>query len=299
VVFVEPPPPRLDVRSTLAVYRFGRMDATTRLEPDGFWRATLTPDGPATMHLWRAGGGLDARAWGPGREWLLARAGAMCGDGDAGAAFGDDAHPAVRAAARDHQGLRLGRSEDLYHELLPVVIAQRITAVQAIGQWRRLCLALGAAAPGPRDDLRLPPEPAVLAGRPAWWFHPMGIEAKRANALRTVAKHAARLADWSLLPPGEAAAKLALLPGIGPWTIGSALGPALGDPDAVPVGDYHIPNMVAFALAGEPRATDARMLELLAPYAGQRGRVIRLLAAAGHGAPAFGPRRRILPMQRW
>jgi len=41
------------------------------------------------------------------------------------------------------------------------------------------------------------------------------------------------------------------------------------------------------------------MLELLAPYAGQRGRVLRLLALAGTRAPAFGHRRRILPMHRW
>jgi 3-methyladenine DNA glycosylase/8-oxoguanine DNA glycosylase len=62
-----------------------------------------------------------------------------------------------------------------------------------------------------------------------------------------------------------------------------------GDPDAVPLGDYHIPNLVAYALAGEPRATDQRMLELLEPYIGQRGRVIRVLMAGGRGAPRFGP----------
>ena len=54
---------------------------------------------------------------------------------------------------------------------------------------------------------------------------------------------------------------------------------AMGDPDAVAVGDYHLKNLVVHALAGEPRGTDERMLELLAPYAGQRGRVIRLLLA--------------------
>ena len=60
--------------------------------------------------------------------------------------------------------------------------------------------------------------------------------------------------------------------------------------DAVSVGDYHLPNVVAWALASEARADDARMLELLEPYRGQRGRVIRLLEASGIGAPRFGPK---------
>ena len=93
--------------------------------------------------------------------------------------------------------------------------------------------------------------------------------------------------------------KLALLPGVGPWTIGSVMATAVGDADAVAVGDYHLKNVVAYALDGHPRGTDERMLELLAPYAGQRGRVVRLLLFDGNKAPAFGPRQRILPMARW
>ena len=81
-------------------------------------------------------------------------------------------------------------------------------------------------------------------------------------------------------------------------SIGSALGPSHGDADAVPVGDYHVKNMVAWALAGEPRGTDERMLDLLEPYAGQRGRVVMLLGRDGHAAPKFGPRQRIQPMYR-
>jgi 3-methyladenine DNA glycosylase/8-oxoguanine DNA glycosylase len=104
---------------------------------------------------------------------------------------------------------------------------------------------------------------------------------------------------WAKLPIDQAASKLALLPGTGVWTIGSVMASAMGDPDAVAVGDFHLKNVVSFALAGEVRGTDARMLELLAPYAGQRGRVVRLLLLDGHGAPRFGPRQRILPMAEW
>ena len=56
------------------------------------------------------------------------------------------------------------------------------------------------------------------------------------------------------------------------------------------VGDYHLPNLVAWALAREARGTDERMLELLEPYRGQRGRVIRLLEVAGVRAERHGPR---------
>ena len=73
---------------------------------------------------------------------------------------------------------------------------------------------------------------------------------------------------------------------------------ALGDPDAVTVGDFHFPNVVAWALANEPRATDARMLELLEPYRGQRGRVLSAIVSTARGAPAFGPRKRIVPIAR-
>ena len=54
---------------------------------------------------------------------------------------------------------------------------------------------------------------------------------------------------------------------------------------------------MAWALAGEPRADDARMLELLEPYRGQRGRVQRLLevgridAAALRAADGAAPHR--------
>ena len=70
---------------------------------------------------------------------------------------------------------------------------------------------------------------------------------------------------------------------------------ALGDADAVSLGDYHLPHLVAWALAGKPRGSDELMLELLEPYRGHRGRVLRLLQLAGITAPRFGPR---MPL-RW
>lgn len=291
--------PVTDMRATLSVYRFGRHDPTTRLGDSEFWRATLTPDGPGTLHMQWSSGQLDAEAWGDGADWLLSGVGCLVGSSDPGFVCPDGANQAVAHAARRHPGMRIGASRTLYHELLPNVLGQRVTAGEAIGQWHRLCTELGEQAPGPHATLRLPPTPERLRSRPAWWFHPLGIEAKRAEALRVVASHAHRIAQWSALAPTAAADKLALLRGIGPWTIGAAIGPALGDADSVPVGDYHIPNMIAWALAGTPRGNDEQMLQLLQPYVGQRGRVIRLLAMDGNAAPKFGPRQRIRPMYRW
>ncbi len=92
------------------------------------------------------------------------------------------------------------------------------------------------------------------------------------------------------LPLPEAYARLTAMPGIGPRTAAEVGVRALGDVDVVSVGDFHLPNLVAFALAGEPRGTDARMLELLEPWRGQRARVVRLLELSGIRAPRYGPR---------
>ncbi len=126
-----------------------------------------------------------------------------------------------------------------------------------------MCRALGDA--GARacltivGDLLLPPAPRALRSpTPTWWFHPLGIEAKRARTLIEVARHADKLWGWSrsgsatvVRQAGSAAGRRAV------DRRASVLGPALGDPDAVPVGDFHFPNIVAWNLAGEARADDA------------------------------------------
>ncbi len=307
----------IDIGSTLSWYRHGRHDPTTWLTVVGsgtrssgdFVRATRTPDGPGTLHLqWRdrttteidGVPGVEVRSYGPGAAWLARQAPLMIGVADPGdPALEDARHPVVAAAARAGRSLRFGASGDLYHELLPTIIEQRITAGEAYRQWYRLCIELSEPAPGPFARLLLPPDPTRLARQPGWWFHPLGIERKRAEPLALVARHAGKYWDWAQLPPSEAAAKLQLLNGVGQWTIGSVLGPALGDPDAVAVGDYHLKNIVGNTLAGEARATDERMLELLQPYAGQRGRVVRMLCHNGASTPKFGPRKRVLPMHSW
>jgi 3-methyladenine DNA glycosylase/8-oxoguanine DNA glycosylase len=88
------------------------------------------------------------------------------------------------------------------------------------------------------------------------------------------------------------------LPGIGPWTATCVAGIAFGDPDAVVVGDYHLPSIVAWNLAGERRADDARMLELLEPFRPHRARVVALLARRGGHPPRRAPRRALRDIRR-
>ncbi len=296
------------LRRTLGAHRNGYGDPTTRLSDGSFVRATLTPDGPGTLLLrWRADpapvadAGLDAEAWGPGADWLLERIEALTGAADSAIEF-LDAHPVVARALNAQRTWRVGASGTAWHQLLPTIIAQRITAGEAVRQWERLCRELGDTPPGPDSvvaGMRLPPAPAALHRRPAWWFHPLGIETKRARPLTELARHPDKLWAWTADGAERLGSMLELVPGIGAWTIGSVLGPVCGDPDAVPVGDYHFPNTVAWALAGEARADDDRMLELLEPYRGQRGRVLAAIVRTSGGAPKFGPRQRILPMARW
>ena len=78
--------------------------------------------------------------------------------------------------------------------------------------------------------------------------------------------------------------------GIGPWTSAETRIRALGDADAVSVGDFHLAHEVGYALTGT-RVDDDGMLGLLAPWAGQRQRVIRLIEASGvaRAAPRTAP----------
>lgn len=277
----------LDLHRTLGPLVHGRGDRTVRLERGGAWVAFRTGEGAATLHLdHHAPTAVIARAWGPGAEPALEAAPALIGEEDEPERF-EAHHPVLRRLQRRHPGLRLPRSGRVFHALLPTILEQKVTGTEAFRSYGAVLRAFGEPAPGP-GDLRLPPAPATLAGLPYHAFHPLGVERRRADVIR----RAAARADWLEGAPDaiEGSRRLTALPGIGPWTAAEVGRSAFGDPDAVSVGDYHVPNMVAWALAGEPRADDARMLELLEPYRGQRGRVQRYLEVGRVIAPRYGPR---------
>jgi 3-methyladenine DNA glycosylase/8-oxoguanine DNA glycosylase len=278
----------LDLRSTLAPLRHGVGDPTIRLLPQEAWRATRTPDGPATVHLAVHGDRLEVEAWGEGAERALHELPVLVGELDDPAGL-RPRHRLIARLHRDHPGLRIPRTGRLFEALLPAVLEQRVTGFEAKRAYHQLIARWGEPAPGP-PGLLLAPAPEVLADVPYYDLHVLGVEKKRADVLRRVGAHAARLEPLAELPSLEAQARLRAIPGIGVWTAAEVALVALGDADAVSVGDYHLKHQVAYALAGEERGTDARMLELLEPYAGHRGRVCRLIVAAGITAPRRAPR---------
>jgi 3-methyladenine DNA glycosylase/8-oxoguanine DNA glycosylase len=294
----------LDLRRTLSVHGRGAGDPCLRFEASGSaWRTSRTPDGPVTLFIEARAADVRARAWGPGSAWALERVGALVGADDDPAVL-LPAHRAVTEAVRKTRGLRQTRSGRVMEALLPAIFEQKVTGEEARRVYRGLLARYGEAAPG-GFALRVQPAPAALAALPYHAFHPLGLERRRAELVRAVCREATRLerlgaAVVDALAAGEPEAAaiardtaytaLLAFPGIGPWTVAEVGARAFGDPDAVPVGDFHIPNMVAWALAGEPRGTDERMLELLEPYRGQRGRVVRTLELAGASAPRYGPR---------
>ena len=175
---------------------------------------------------------------------------------------------------------------------MPAVIEQKVTSYEAHQSFRRMVFVLGEPAPGP-VRLRVAPDPAVLAAQPYWVFHRFGIERKRVDVIRAVSSRAGRVEECVDLSSEEAARRLTSFTGVGAWTAAEVATRSFGDPDAVSVGDFHLPHLVAWVLAGEERADDARMLELLEPYRGERGRVIRLIESGAGRRPRRVPRRRI------
>lgn len=281
----------LDLARTLAPLRRGYGDPTIRLADNRAWRATRTPEGPATLAIEIAGGALTAEAWGPGADRAVEEVAALVGLEDDRTGFAPR-HRIVAELDRRLRGLRMGRSGAVLESLVPAILEQKVTGEEARAAFRGLVRALGEPAPGPATfRLRLPPSPERLAALPYHDYHPFGVERRRAELIRKVAGRSGWFEAVVDLPLDEAYARLTALPGLGPWTAAEVALRALGDRDAVSVGDYNLPNLVTWALAGEARGDDARMLELLEPYRPQRARVVRLLEASGLRTPRFGPRR--------
>jgi 3-methyladenine DNA glycosylase/8-oxoguanine DNA glycosylase len=277
----------LDLGTTLAPLIHGRGDRTIRLDRRDAWVAMRIGEGVATLHLAIDGpSALALEAWGDAAEAAMEGAADLVGESDEPEGL-HAVHPVLRGLQRRHVGLRLPTTRRPFAALVPAILEQKVTGTEAFRSYAALLHRHGEAAPGPAE-LRVPPSGKTLAGLPYHAFHPLGVERRRADVIR----RAASRADWldTAADSLELGRRLRSLPGIGPWTTAEVLRIACGDPDAVSVGDYHVPSVVSWALAGEPRATDERMLEILEPYIGQRGRVQRLLEVGRITPPRYGPR---------
>lgn len=281
----------LDVPTVLAPLRRGKADPAYRVDGRGrTWLGSTTADGPATLVLSRdARGDVLARAWGPGAERVIAGVPALLGAHDDVAGFAPH-HPAVAEAMRRLPGLRLPATGRVWDVLLAAILEQKVTGYEARRSWRELCRRYGTPAPGPVPErMFVPPTPRALRAVTDWQWHAAGVDGARRHTIVAAARVAESLERAAETRGGPGRKLLRTVPGIGVWTAAEVAQRSWGDPDAVSLGDFHIPAVVGHALLGAA-TDDEGMLAALRPYAPQRQRAVRYLEAVGHTRPRFGPR---------
>ncbi|MBK8469037.1 MAG: DNA-3-methyladenine glycosylase 2 family protein [Actinomycetales bacterium] len=277
----------------LGVFRRGGGDPTFRVGSGGeVVRGIRTPDGPATLqiHCLTQESAIIARAWGPGAGWAIEHAPDAVGESDDPAGFVAH-HPQVALAARRFPGWRVPRSRLVLDALVPAVIEQKVTGAEASRGYQRMVRRFGEPAPGPWGDagLRVPPDAAGWRAIASWEWLKAPVDAARSDTIQRVCRVADSLERLTALPPDTARARLRTVPGVGVWTAAEVAQRALGDPDAVSFGDYHVARTIGWTVLGR-ELDDAGLAELLEPYAGHRYRVQRLLELAGGRRPRRGPR---------
>jgi len=287
------PPGKVDLDVTLAPHRRGRRDPCHRVDPAGaHWRTWRTPDGPVTLRMAAdpSAGEIDVRAWGCGSSWALDAVPALLGAGDDWSGL-DLEHAVLRESRRRFAGLRLSRSGCVFEALVPAVIEQLVTEIEARRTYTRMVHGFGEPAPGPNPfDLKVFPTAEVISQIPGWEWHQIGLDGRRRQTVRAAAQVARRIDECRSLDIEISARRLVSIPGVGAWTVAETLQRSHGAPDLISVGDYHLANQVGYLLTGAPRTSETALLALLEPYRPHRQRVVRLVEATGVGAPRYGPR---------
>jgi 3-methyladenine DNA glycosylase/8-oxoguanine DNA glycosylase len=282
----------LNLRQTLAPLMRGAWDPTHRWVGAELWRTTNTPGGPATLNLIERGGEIHATAWGPGADHAIAGVPELCGAGDDWSDLDLSPHPFLEEVRRGLPGLRLSRTGAVFEALLAAIIEQKVTSIEARHSWRVLVTKYGEEPPGPAPQgMRVFPTAQVWRRVPSWEWHRAGVTPQRSDTAMRAAAVADSLERTLALGRGGpvVATRIRSVVGVGVWTAAETTQRSHGDPDSPSVGDYHLPSSVGYALLGMP-VDDDGMLELLAPYAGHRQRVMRLIEASGVRAPLRGPR---------
>ena len=284
--------PRYDLHASVGKLRRGPGDPTFHRDAaHALWLGCRTPEGlPGTLRLRRESlESVRAEAWGPGAAWLLASVPDLLGLADPAehrAEFAEivaeQGNPILVQALRRNPGIRVLRAARVFDCLVPAVLEQRVTVQEAHRAYRILVRKYGERAPGPPAPVPLfcPPPPRGWALIPSWEWHRAGVDGKRSRAILGATRVAARLEETVGMTRDEAARRIRTVPGIGVWTAAEVMHRSHGDPDAVSVGDLHLPRIVCTALGGPAAARgadDERMLELLEPYRGHRYRVSALL----------------------
>lgn len=277
---------------TLRPLQRGPVDPTFRVDPSGIWRTLRTPHGGATLHLAQRQHGVQATAWGGGAEWAIAGVPELLGDGDDWSELDLSSSALLADSLRRNPGLRLLRTRQVFEMMLGAIFEQKVTGKEARRSWRVLFAKYGEPAPGPAPEgMRVFPRAETWRSIPSWEWHRAGVGPQRsATALRAaeVAPSLERTLDSGRGGPDVSRA-LRSIRGVGIWTAAETTQRAHGDPDSPSVGDYHLPALVGWALTGAP-VDDDGMLDLLAPWAGHRQRIMRLIDSSGFVKPRFGPR---------
>jgi len=289
-------PSAVSPSNTLFPLRRGPGDPCFRIDADGaIWRTSLLGSGSVTARISRtAADAVGCTAWGAGAQEFLDALPAMLGARDDRSGF-EPVDPIVVQAYRRVPHLRLGRTDQVLEALIPAVLEQRVQGKDAFRAWRLLVTKFGTPAPGPAPErMRVPPSAEVWRRIPSWEFHRANVDPGRARTVVGCAQRAPSLERLTSWPAEKARQALMSLAGVGIWTAAETAQRAFGDPDALSVGDYHVPKMIGWTFLGRP-VDDAEMIELLEPMRPHRHRVVRLLEASGL---AHEPRRGArLPLQ--
>ncbi|WP_432854474.1 DNA-3-methyladenine glycosylase family protein [Amycolatopsis sp. CA-161197] len=280
----------VDAKLTLKSLRRGRYDPTHRVEADGtLWRTARTSSGLVTYRIRQQRlDDLDVDAWGPGAEELVGNIRSELGEHDRPEEF-RPGHPVLERAWKRLPGLRVPRTGRLFEALVPAVLEQRVVGLDAMAAWARLVRAHGGAAPGPaHETMRVMPSPEEWAKIPVWEWRRAGVDLQRSRTITFVSRHAAKL-DRAAGDPARAYELMSLMPGVGVWTAAQVGHRALGDADALPLGDFHLGRMTGLALAGHPLADD-EIEAFYRPWRPHRYRVVRILELTPGTAPRRGHR---------
>lgn len=271
-----------DMDRTLRMLEVGE-----RAEDGTWWWASNTESGVGTVQVSRTDTGVTATAWGDGASTLIDRLPELVGRADTSEL--SDVPERAESLLRTSRGVRLGRTGDIHAALVKAVLGQVVTTKEAAQSLRSLVRAHGQVAPGPRP-MRTVPTPDVLSELTYDDLHRFGIERRRASILVEIARRSKRLNEITTMSRQDAYTRLMAVRGIGAWSAAVVMGAGWGDKDAVPVGDYHVPNGVAWVLAGRDRGTDEEMLELLEPFRPERRRLLVAIKLQGVHAPRYGPK---------
>ncbi|GGR40973.1 3-methyladenine DNA glycosylase/8-oxoguanine DNA glycosylase [Nocardioides luteus] len=276
------------VASMLRPLRRGPGDPTYKIIGEDHWRAVRTPQGTATLRLRQRGTEVESQAWGEGAEWVLEQVPALLGAEDRPEEFHTD-DPLLAGLLERFEVPRFGRTQLMMEALVPAIIEQKVTSQEAFRGFGAMVRRFGEVAPGPDHGLRVQPSPQTLRTIPSWDWLRMPVDPARSKAVLQAARVASAIERTVDLAGDEVERRLTTIPGIGEWTVAEVRQRALGDPDAVSFGDYHIAKDMGWALTNQTWSDD-QLREYLEKFRPHRGRVVALVYRAAGKRPRRGPR---------